>query len=89
MFGDIVLNVTNANKKVMLIQSRIGFEGFSNDLFRLKIAALTDLDSVLKQQEIFLKHKSRVRWLAEGDRNSKFFHLLLKRRGGNKPLSST
>ncbi|KAK0570758.1 hypothetical protein LWI29_005954 [Acer saccharum] len=88
VFGDIALNVTNANEKVMLIQGRIGSEGFSEDLFRLETNALADLDRVLKQQEIFLKEKSRVKWLAEGDRNSTFFHSLLKRRGGNKPLSS-
>ncbi|KAK1587825.1 hypothetical protein Q3G72_017180 [Acer saccharum] len=40
---------------------RIGFEGFSDDLFHLNTAALADLDSVLKQHEIFLKEKSRVR----------------------------
>ena len=88
VFGDIALNVTNANEKVMLIQGRIGFEGFSDDLFRLETSALADLDSILKQQEIFLREKSRVRWLAEGDRNSKFFHSLLNRKGGNKPISS-
>ena len=48
MFEDIVLNVTNANEKVMLIQGRIGSEGFSDDLFHLETAALADLDSVLK-----------------------------------------
>ena len=67
MFGDIALNVTNANEKVMLIQGKIGSEGFSNDLFCLETAAVADLDSVLKQQEIFLREKSRIRWLAEGD----------------------
>ncbi|KAK2647816.1 hypothetical protein Ddye_015305 [Dipteronia dyeriana] len=88
VFGDITLNVTKANEKMMLILGRIGSEGFSDDLFRLETAALADLDSALKQQEIFLKEKSRVRWLAEGDRNSNFFHSLLKRRRGNKTLSS-
>ena len=82
MFGDIALNVTNANEKMMLIQGMIGSKGFSDDLFLLETAALADSDSVLKQQEIFLKEKSRVKLLAEGDWNSNFFHSLLKRRGG-------
>ncbi|KAK2661124.1 hypothetical protein Ddye_007657 [Dipteronia dyeriana] len=80
VFRDITLNVTKANEKVILIQGRIGSEGFSNDLLHLETTALADLDSALKQQEIFLKEKSRVRWLAEGDQNSNFFHSLLKRR---------
>ena len=57
MFGDIALNVTNANEKVILILGRIASEGFSDDLFRLDTAALADLDSVLKNLEIFLKEK--------------------------------
>ena len=48
MFRDIALNVTNANEKVMSIQGKIGYEGFSDDLFRLETAVLVDLDSVLK-----------------------------------------
>ncbi|KAK3184200.1 hypothetical protein Dsin_031486 [Dipteronia sinensis] len=57
VFGDIALNVSNANEKVMLIQGRIGSEGFSDDLFCLETSALADLDSVLEQHEIFLKEK--------------------------------
>ncbi|KAK2652870.1 hypothetical protein Ddye_012726 [Dipteronia dyeriana] len=35
----------------------IGSEGFSDDLFHPETATLADLDSALKQQEIFLKEK--------------------------------
>ncbi|KAK2660036.1 hypothetical protein Ddye_006569 [Dipteronia dyeriana] len=69
------------------LTGKIGSEGFLDDLFSLKTVALTDLDNVLKQQRIFLKEKSRVRWLAEGDQNSKSFHPLLKRKWASKTLS--
>ncbi|KAK2650253.1 hypothetical protein Ddye_017742 [Dipteronia dyeriana] len=63
--GDIAMDVTKANEKVMLIQGMIGSEGFSDDLFRLETTTLAYLDIVRKQQEIFFKENSRVKWLAE------------------------
>jgi len=37
-----------------------------------------------KQEEILQREKSRIQWLKEGDRNSKFFHhSMIQRRHSN------
>ena len=59
----------------MAIQEGTRTEGFSNDLFQIESDALVDLDRVLRQHEVFLWENSRVRWLAEGDRNTNGFLL--------------
>jgi len=57
-------------------------EDFSDDLFSIESDALANLDRVLGQQEIFLREKSKVRWLAEGIKISTSFTHCLNAKGG-------
>jgi hypothetical protein len=35
---------------------------------------VANINKVLLQEEIWLKQRSRVQWLKEGDKNSSYFH---------------
>ncbi|XP_019157584.1 PREDICTED: uncharacterized protein LOC109154196 [Ipomoea nil] len=47
-----------------------------------------DLLQALKQEEMFWKQKARVKWLKEGDSNTRFFHAVVKDRHRRQRISA-
>ena len=87
IFGDLNRSISATQDQIFVIQNRLASEGHSDDLLRLEMEAIADLDKLLSQQEVFLLEQSHVKWLKEGDRNSSFFHNVLKHCRSKKLLS--
>ncbi|XP_042483587.1 uncharacterized protein LOC122063960 [Macadamia integrifolia] len=86
-FPNINMELEQATKVLKSIQDSIEESGMSDDLFNKEANAKTALLIASRRHEALWAEKAKLRWVKNGDCNSKLFHLSVKMRRFHKPTS--
>lgn len=81
IFGDIKIKMTEAENAIKAIQRKINSSGYTDCLQLDEAKVQHELEKNLTIEEKFWKEKANIKWHSEGDRNTKFFHTMLKLEG--------
>ncbi|XP_042487034.1 uncharacterized protein LOC122067264 [Macadamia integrifolia] len=79
-FPNIDNEVKKASDHLNSVHQEIEAAGMSDDLFGREADAKTALLKATQLQDNLWAQKAKLRWMKDGDKNSKFFHLSVKMR---------
>jgi len=87
-FGNILEEKKRLEQRMEELQQMDILEGIQEESTKEEGRILNQLEERRKQEEILWRQKSRVQWLREGEKNTKFFHkAMVQHRQRNKIFS--
>ncbi|XP_071699442.1 uncharacterized protein [Rutidosis leptorrhynchoides] len=86
--GNIFTNVEVLKRKLKDCQAKVDTFPHDTEIKAAAVQVLNDYTQACKDELKILKQKVRLKWLEDGDKNTKFFHGILKARKSKSRIES-
>ncbi|XP_057781613.1 uncharacterized protein LOC130999897 [Salvia miltiorrhiza] len=77
-FGHVDMKLADLQNDLLRIQGCISREGYTDSYFDEEISKQAEISTMLSRKNVHMQQQSRIAWLNDGDRNTAFFHRMLK-----------
>ncbi|GKE49260.1 hypothetical protein Tco_1480518, partial [Tanacetum coccineum] len=86
--GNVFNNVINLKEKLKSCQENIDKNPHDKMMKKLAVDSFNEYSEAVKDELSLLKQKAKIDWMKNGDKNSAYFHRILKSRRNKSRVES-